>query len=136
MATLTVGKDQQYTTIAAAIAATHDGDTVLIQAGTYLNDFATIYHKITLQSVGGLAVLQATQAPPNGKAILTTETDVTVDGLGFTGAFCADTNGAGIRYEGGNLIVRNSVFWNNQDGILGNTDPNGTVLIQSVRVQP
>ncbi len=131
MATLTVGKDQQYRTIAAAIAATHDGDTVQIQAGTYLNDFATITHKITLQSVGGLAVLQATQAPPNGKAILTTETDVMVDGLGFTGAFCSDNNGAGIRYEGGNLVVRNSVFWNNQDGILGNTDPNGTVLIQS-----
>ena len=130
MATLTVGAGQQYTTISSAIANTHDGDVVLIQAGTYLNDFATIYTKITLQSVGGLAVLQATRNAPNGKAILTTETDVTIDGLGFTGATDGDTNGAGIRYEGGNLVVRNSVFWNNQDGILGNNDPNGTVLIQ------
>ena len=131
MATLNVGAGQQYTTISAAIANTHDGDVVLIQAGTYLNDFATIYTRITLQSVGGLAVLQATRDAPNGKAILTTETDVTIDGLGFTGATDADNNGAGIRYEGGNLVVRNSVFWNNQDGILGNNDPNGTVLIQS-----
>ena len=131
MATLTVGAGQQYVTIAAAIAATNDGDTVLVNAGTYVNDFATIYHKITLQSVGGLAVLQAAQSPSNGKAILTTETDVTIDGFGFTGATVPDNNGAGIRYEGGNLVVRNSVFWNNQDGILGNTDKNGSVLIQS-----
>ena len=131
MATLTVGIGKEYSTIAAAVAATQDGDTVLVQAGTYTNDFATITHKITLQSVGGQATLVATVAPPNGKAILTTDTDAVIDGFGFTGAAVADANGAGIRYEGGNLTVNNSVFWDNQEGILGAAIPNGNVVIEN-----
>jgi hypothetical protein len=118
MTTYTVGPGQEFSTIAAAVAATQDGDTVMVQAGTYTNDFITTSHKITLQSVGGMATLAATVAPSNGKGIITEETDLTVDGFAFTGAAVADNNGAGIRYEGGNLTVENSLFSNNQDGIL------------------
>jgi hypothetical protein len=50
VATLTVGKGQQYSTISAAVKASHDGDVVQVQAGTYTNDFATINTKITLQA--------------------------------------------------------------------------------------
>ena len=131
MATLTVGAGKQYSTIAAAVAATQDGDTVLVQAGTYTNDFATITHKITLQSVGGQATLVATTAPSNGKAILTIDTDAVIDGFGFTGAAVADANGAGIRYEGGNLTVNHSVFWNNQEGILGAAFATGNITIEN-----
>ena len=35
MATLTVGAAEQFTTLAAAIAASRDGDLVQVQAGTY-----------------------------------------------------------------------------------------------------
>ncbi|MDB5446641.1 MAG: putative calcium-binding protein, partial [Phenylobacterium sp.] len=42
MATLTVGQGQQYATISAAVAASHDGDLLQVQAGTYTNDFAEI----------------------------------------------------------------------------------------------
>ena len=118
MTDYTVGAGKEFTTIAAAVAVAKDGDTVLVQAGTYTNDFFTTYHSITLQSVGGLAIIDATVAPPNGKAIITSETDLTVNGFGFTGAAVADKNGSGIRYEGGNLTVENSKFWNNQEGIL------------------
>lgn len=108
MSILTVGAGQQYAHIADAVAASHDGDTLQVQAGTYLNDFATVNTKITIQGVGGMARLIATQAPPNGKAILTTNTDVTLDHLEFSGAQVADGNGAGVRYQGGSLIVTNS----------------------------
>ena len=131
MSVLTVGADKQYATVASAVAATQDGDTVLVDAGTYTNDFFTTFHDITLQSVGGLAILSATETPPNGKAIITTENSITIDGFGFTGAAVPDANGAGIRYEAGNMVVRNSVFWNNQDGILGNAVSGGTILIQN-----
>ena len=131
MTVFTVGVDQKYTTVASAVAVTKDGDTVLVQAGTYVNDFVIIAHKITMQSVGGLAIMQATAAPANGKAIFTTDNDVTIDGFGFTGAAVSDGNGAGIRYETGNLVVRNSVFWSNQEGLLGAADPNGTITIDS-----
>ena len=54
MTTLTVGQGQQYATISAAVNASHDGDVIQVQAGTYTNDFATINTKITLQGVGGM----------------------------------------------------------------------------------
>ncbi len=131
MATLTVGNGQQFRHIADAIAASHDGDVVAVQAGTYLNDFATIYHKITLQGVGGMVKMVATVPPPNGKAILTTDNDVTIDHFEFSGAKVADRNGAGIRYETGNLTITNSYFHDNENGLLSAADPNGTITIKN-----
>ncbi|HEY0205462.1 MAG TPA: hypothetical protein VGC15_15060, partial [Acetobacteraceae bacterium] len=63
MTILTVGAGQQFSTISAAVAASQDGDTVQVQAGTYVNDFATVNTKITIQGVGGMAHLVATVAP-------------------------------------------------------------------------
>jgi hypothetical protein len=131
-ATLNVGPKQTYRTVAAAIAAANDGDTILVRAGTYINDFAEIDHKITLRSAGGMAVLQATENIPNEKAILITDTDITIDGFEFTGARVTDAdgaNGAGIRYQGGNLTIRNCWFRHNQEGLLGDALP-GTIKIE------
>jgi len=129
MPVLTVGAGQQYIRVADAVAASHDGDTLRVQAGTYLNDFATIDTKITIEGVGGMVRLIATQAPPNGKAILTTNTDVTLDHLEFSGAQVADGNGAGVRYQGGSLVITNSYFHDNQDGLLGGPAVAGTGAI-------
>ena len=76
-----------------------------------------------------MANFVATVAPPNGKGILVTQSDVTIQNLSFSGAAVADGNGAGIRYEGGNLVIIDSYFHDNQDGLLANTDPNGTIRI-------
>jgi hypothetical protein len=130
--TLNVGPGQTYPTVASAVAAAADGDTILVQAGTYINDFAEIEHKITLQSVGGLAVLHATRNIPNEKAILITDTDITIDGFIFSGAHVTDAqgaNGAGIRYQGGNLTIRNCWFHHNQEGLLGDAVP-GIIKIE------
>lgn len=130
MAVLTVGSGLQYSTIAAAVAASHDGDVVQVQAGTYTNDFATVATKITLEGVGGMVHMLATEAPPNGKAILTTNTDVTVDHFEFSGAAVPDMNGSGIRYQGGNLTISNSYFHDNQEGLLANPDLSGSITIK------
>ncbi len=132
-ATLQVGPGQNYTTVAAAVAAANDGDTILVQAGTYTNDFAEITHSITLQSVGGMATLRATEDIPNEKAILITDTDTVINGFIFTGARVTDeegANGAGIRYQGGNLTIQNCWFHNNQEGLLGDGVP-GNILIET-----
>lgn len=131
MATLTVGANQQFQRIADAVAAARDGDVVLVQAGTYVNDFATVTHRITLQGVGGMVKMVATVPPPNGKAILTTGSDVTVDHFEFSGAKVADKNGAGIRYDTGNLTVTNSYFHDNENGLLAAADAQGTITIKS-----
>jgi hypothetical protein len=132
-ATLQVGPEQTYTTVASAVAAANDGDTILVQAGTYTNDFAEITHSIILQAVGGMATLRATQDIPNEKAILITDTDTVINGFIFTGAHVTDddgANGAGIRYQGGNLTIQNCWFHGNQEGLLGDGVP-GNILIET-----
>jgi hypothetical protein len=131
-ATLTVGPGKAYKTIAAAVAAAHDGDTVDVVAGTYVNDFAEIDKKITLQATGGFAHLEATGLLPNRKAILITDTDITVRNFWFSGARVSEAdggNGAGIRYQGGNLTLYECYFTNSQNGIMGVGDGRGTVTV-------
>jgi hypothetical protein len=88
MAVLTVGPGQtfEFTTLSAAVAASHDGDVIQVQAGTYVNDFATVNTKITIEGMDGMVHLLATVPPSNGKAILVTNTDVTLRNLEFSGA--------------------------------------------------
>ncbi len=132
MATLTVGTGKAYATIKAAVAASGKGDVVAVDAGTYVNDFVGIYHDLTIQSVGGTARLVATVSPPNGKAIIDeggAGVAVTLIGLDLSGAAVPDGNGAGVRYEGGSLTLRNMVIHDNQDGLLANGDAAGSIVI-------
>ncbi len=118
---LVVGPGRKYTTVAAAVAASHDGDTIDVVSGTYTNDFSTIQHRITIDGVGGMVKMVATVPPPNLKGILVVENGLTIRNFEFSGAAipAADgNNGAGIRAEGGNLIVQFCYFHDNQDGIL------------------
>jgi hypothetical protein len=126
-----VGSGQTFTTLAAAINASQDGDVIQVQAGTYTNDFAEIHTKITIEGVGGQVHLLATTPPPNGKAILVTNTDVTLNNLEFSGAQVADGNGAGVRYQGGNLTINNCYFHDNQDGLLAGNDTSGSITINN-----
>ena len=133
MAILTVGSGQQYATLSAAIGASHDGDTIDVQAGTYTDDFSTVTTNITIQGIGGLAVFKqsSTGVIPNGKAILTTDANVTIDHIAFEGATVPDNNGAGIRDESGNLVVTNCLFSGNQDGILTGGNSAYTLTVKS-----
>ena len=132
--TLMVGPQQPYTTIAAAIAASQDGDTIDVQAGTYTNDFSEISTMITLTAVGGRVTMNATVDLPNEKGILVTDTDVSITGFTFTGAHIPNNegqNGAGIRYQGGNLTLTGCYFHNNQEGLLSDPDPSGTITVKN-----
>jgi hypothetical protein len=48
MATLNVAAGQPYATLSAAIAASRNGDAIAVQAGTYVNDFATISKNVVV----------------------------------------------------------------------------------------
>jgi hypothetical protein len=133
-ATLTVGPGQTFTSVAAAVAASQDGDTIDVFAGTYVNDFAEIRTRIALVAVGGQVRMTAQGFIPNGKAILITDTDVTITGFAFTGARVTNAdgaNGAGIRYQGGNLVLDDCYFANNQEGLLAAPDPTGTITVNN-----
>ena len=123
MTILTVGIGQEFSRIQDAVAATHDGDTIYVQAGTYLEDHSTINTKISIIGVGGMVNIVCGGLPPNGKALFIVNNDLTIDHLEFSNVGGFDLNGAGIRYQSGNLTVLNSYFHDNQDGILATPDP-------------
>ena len=125
-----VGAGRAHTTIASALAASRDGDVLLVDAGTYVNDFAYVSTKVSIIGVGGMVNLVATVAPPNGKAILCVDADCTMQNLTFSGCRVPDLNGAGIRYEAGNLTLRNCAFHDNENGLMSAPVADGTLLVQ------
>ncbi len=124
---LTVGADGQFQTIAAAVAAAQNGDLILVAPGTYVNDFADITAQVTIAGAGGMVNLVATEAIPNEKGIFIVDNSCQIDNLTFQGAEIPDSeggNGAGIRYQGGNLVLNNDAFLDNQNGIMGSAVDN------------
>ncbi len=137
MPILTVGPGQQFTTIAAAVAAASPGDVIDVQAGIYTNDFVGIFKNLTLQAIGGAVKMVATVDPPNGKAIIEeggSGVAVTINGFDISGAAVPDGNGAAIRYDGGSLTLNNDYLHNNQNGLLGAPDPAGSITINNSEV--
>ena len=129
MATLNVGPGQSFTRLSDAISASSDGDLIRIQAGTYTNDFATINKKLTIQGVGGMAKLVATEQAPNGKGILVTQNDVTLDHVEISGGRVRDENGAAIRHENGSLTLNSVYIHNNENGLLAGDNANSRITI-------
>lgn len=131
-ATLRVGPTRTLTTPSAAAAVAGDGDTVLIDAGTYTGDVATWRQdRLILRGVGGRVKLPAAGRSAQGKATWVVAGDrTTVENVEFTGSVVLDGNGAGIRQEGADLVVRNCVFRGNQDGILTGANAASDILIE------
>jgi hypothetical protein len=129
MAELWVGKGQSYGRLSEAVRAAHSGDVIYVKAGLYKNDFTTIDKDLTIVGVGGKAHLAASGLIGNGKAILITRADVTLDNIEFSGARVADHNGAGIRYEKGSLTIKDSYFHHNENGLLAAPTSAGRITI-------
>src|SRR5918998_2216902 len=131
MAVLSVGPGKTYLTIGAAVTAAQSGDTIEVQAGTYTNQYVSINKNITLQGVGGMVKMVSTGLIPNGKGILVTNGNITINNFEFTGAQVSAANGAGIRYESGNLVLNNSYFHHNENGLLGAANATGSITINN-----
>jgi hypothetical protein len=54
-----------------------------------------------------------------------------VEGIVFENLRVPDRNGAGIRLQGGNLVVSNSLFRSSENGILSANDPSSSVRIEN-----
>lgn len=134
-AVLEVGVGKKFTTLSAAAAAAASGDTVIVYPGSYSGatwyDSNLIIKKADTAAAGSVIV--------TGKAVgdkglfVVKGSNITVDGLRFVGARATAGNGAGIRQEGLNLVVRNSSFYNNEMGVLATPYPvtGGALTIQN-----
>ena len=111
---------QGFQTIDDAVQSVRMGTaTILIAPG--------VYHQCTVQAGGvitfkavqpGTAIFEGTTCEGKAAFVLRGQGS-TVDGLVFRGMRVGDGNGAGIRTEIGDLIVRDSTFLDSQEGILG-----------------
>jgi pectate lyase len=130
---LRVGPGQTFSTPSKAAAIARDHDLIEIMPGTYGGDVAVwSADNITLRGVGERPHMRADGASAQGKAIwVITGDNVIVENIEFSGATVPDRNGAGIRYEGTSLVVRNCYFHDNQMGILTSNNPNSEVTIDS-----
>jgi hypothetical protein len=144
-----VGLEGQCQTISGAVAAA-DADSnqanyyvINVAPGTYFNDFPAVTRPMTIRSnpsMPGRAILRAIEPLPNEKGIILTTSKLTVRRLVFEGAFIDNSlggNGAGIRDQqaepGARLVVENSVFQNNQEGILQGDDFDEAITIVNSR---
>lgn len=130
-----VGPGRPLATPSAAAKVARNGDTVLIDAGTYVGDVATwTQDDLTLRGVGGRADVRAGGRSAQGKAIwVIAGARTTVDSVELSGATVPDGNGAGIRQEGPGLTVTRSWFHDNQDGILTGADADSDIVIRRSR---
>ncbi len=141
--TWNIGPTRTYTLPSQIKNLVQNGDTIYIDAGTYVND-ATKWTKNNLRFIGlgGGAVLQYTGDIPNGKGIWVFESpgssdNVYVENIIFDGARVSDNdgaNGAGIRYQANNITVKNCKFRNCQNGILeghGSVSTSNVVILNS-----
>lgn len=115
-----VGPMGPLTRIADAAREAKDGDVVEIESGDYYGDVAIWEQKrLTIRGVGGAARIFANGVSAEGKAIWVIRHGYfDISNIDFIGATVADGNGAGIRFEGGHLRVRDCLFWDNETGIL------------------
>jgi hypothetical protein len=143
---LQVGQGRQYQRISDAVAVTNADleKTYVIQVlpGTYTNDFSTITRPVTIEvdpcCAGQPVILNATVDLPNQKGILLAFASLTVNGLTFQGAHISNAlggNGAGIRDQNtspsARLIVQNSLFTDNQEGILTGPNHDQVVMVSN-----
>ncbi len=127
-----VGPGRPVVSIAMAAGLARDGDIVEIDAGEYYAD-AAIWDRaeLTIRGVGGRARLIAAGAAAEGKAIWVIRRGrITIDNIEFIGARVGDRNGAGIRFEQGHLVVRNCLFFDNENGLLA-TGGDGVLEIET-----
>ncbi len=131
---LRVGPARAITSIAEAARRVRDGDTVEIDAGTYRGDMAIAVwqrDRLTLRAVGGRVRLLADGAAAEGKAIWVVRGgQVGVEGFDFEGTRVPSRNGAGIRFEAGQLSVRHCRFIDNEMGLLTNNDPRAELAVE------
>ena len=96
--------------------------TILIAPGTYRECAIQQAGHITFKAAtAGGVVFDGTACEGKAALVLRGEGS-TIDGIVFRNMRVEDGNGAGIRIELGDLTVRNSMFLDSQEGILGATD--------------
>ena len=132
--TMRVGPQREVATLAAAARLAGDNTLIEVDAGTYRGDVAVWTQSgLTLRAIGGRVHLLADGRVAEGKGIWVVRSrgTVTVEGFDFEGAVAESHNGAGIRFEGGRLVIRDCAFTRNETGVLTSNDGRSVLEVES-----
>ncbi len=129
--TLRVGPSAEYATPSAAAAAARDGDTIEIASGDYPADVA-VWTANRLRIVGAdpRPHIRADGRDAQGKGTWVVRgDDIAVDNVEMSGAKVPDRNGAAIRVEGRNFVLRNAYLHDNENGLLTGANATSEITI-------
>ena len=130
--TLNIGPDLPLRTLTQALRQAGEGDTLMLQAGTYAGDVGTITQPgLTLRGMHAGATLVAEGSHAEGKAILVVRAPgVCIENIEFRGARVPTGNGAGIRFESGTLTLDRCRFLDNEMGLLSAGRPDMHLVVR------
>lgn len=132
---LRVGTGQPFARMVDALRQAVDGDTIEVLPGTYAGDVAVIVQRrLSIVGLGSgpgerpLFVAEGRHA--EGKAIWVVRNGtVRIENIAFRGARVPDGNGAGIRFQQGQLQLQRCSFVDNQMGLLTGNDAGSSLEI-------
>jgi hypothetical protein len=128
-ATMVVGPGERIATIGEAARLARDGEVIEIRPGTYRGQPAVwTQNRLLIRGSGERPVMLGGNA--EGKGIWVVRGgQVRIENIEFRGARVADFNGAGIRFEKGQLSVHGCRFVDNEMGLLTNNLASQTLEI-------
>lgn len=131
--TLRVGPGRSHVRIGDAVRAARPGSTILVDAGSYPGDVATVdKDDLSFFAVSGRVDIPAGGRAIEGKATWVVRANrIRVEGFDFRDSVVPDRNGAGIRFERGSLLLRDCGFFRNQTGLLAGNDGLAVLTIEN-----
>ena len=131
---LLAGPEGSAMNLETALSQAKDGDTIELLPGEYRGHVVLEQRRLTLRGMAGGKPPLITGDGKAGaaKALWTVRGgQVTLQNLEFRGARSTAGSGAGVRQEGGELLVRECQFFDNEHGLLSTNDDKAQLRIES-----
>lgn len=132
--TLLAGPSGSALPLELAIARAQDGDTIELLPGDYAGGLVIENRRLTLRGMEGAKapVIQGDGKAGKSRALWTVQGgQVTLRNLEFRGARAFDGDGAGLRQEGGSLVVERCSFFDNEQGLFSTHDEKAELRIDA-----
>ena len=127
---LTVGPGMAFALPSEAARAAKSGDTIKIVSGTYSDCARWDADDLIVEGLGTGATITDKVCDDKG-LFITRGRNITIRNITFLAAHASSHNGASIRAEGAVLLVENSRFIDNEDGILAGDNPMSSITVRN-----
>ena len=115
-----------------ALSLAKDGDTVELMPGDYPGGVLIENRRLAIRGMGKRPRVLGNAKVGNAKALWTVRGgDVTIENIAFSGARSTDGEGAGLRLEGGKLLLRECQFHDNEYGVYATAAEGAELTIEN-----